>query len=334
MAEPFLRIDSVSKKYEDHLAVNAVSLAIPKGSIYGLLGPNGAGKTSIIRMITGITAPDSGRIFFDGEILNTQHTRRIGYMPEERGLYKKMKVKEQIVYLLTLRGMSRGKARTAADTWLEKLELTLWANKKTSDLSKGMQQKVQFISTVAHEPKLLILDEPFSGLDPVNTQVIETEIRRLRDQGTTLIFSTHRMEQVEELCDYIALMNQGQVMLEDAIGTVRRQFQKNIYHVEFDGDKTHLENLPVLKWLSLGDSAGELMLPEGESNKAVMHALVESPVAIRRFEHHLPRLNDIFIELISKSKQAPAPIKEVKPPTAEVSLPSISESEDQLDSNS
>ncbi len=334
MSEPFLRIDSVSKKYEDHLAVNAVSLAIPKGSIYGLLGPNGAGKTSIIRMITGITAPDSGRIFFDGEILNPQHTRRIGYMPEERGLYKKMKVKEQIVYLLTLRGLRRGKARAAADIWLEKLELTAWANKKTSDLSKGMQQKVQFISTVAHEPKLLILDEPFSGLDPVNTQVIETEIRRLRDQGTTLIFSTHRMEQVEELCDYIALMNRGQVMLEDDIGTVRRRFQKNIYQIEFDGDKAHLKNIPILKWLSLGDSSGELMLPEGESNKAVMHALVESPVAIRRFEHHLPRLNDIFIELISKDKQDSAPNKEVEPPAVEVPLPSISESEDQLDSNS
>lgn len=303
MSEPFLQIHTVSKKYEDHLAVDAVSLTVPTGAIYGLLGPNGAGKTSIIRMITGITAPDSGRILFNGEPLNDKHSRFTGYMPEERGLYKKMKVKEQIVYLLTLKGMAGSKARIAADNWLEKLELTDWANKKTSDLSKGMQQKVQFISTVAHEPKLLILDEPFSGLDPVNTQVIEAEIQRLKAQGTTIIFSTHRMEQVEELCDVIALINRGKVMLEDSIQVVRRKYQKNIYHIEFEGDQSALAALPDIKWRSLTDGVGEVLLQEGQTQKELLRALIDSPVELTRFEHHLPRLNEIFIELVRNAKK-------------------------------
>ncbi len=306
MPEPFLGIHSVSKKYEDHLAVDAVSLAVPAGAIYGLLGPNGAGKTSIIRMITGITAPDSGSITFHGEPLSSRHTQVTGYMPEERGLYKKMKVKEQIVYLLMLKGMAGAKARSAADEWLEKLELTDWANKNTSDLSKGMQQKVQFITTVAHDPKLLILDEPFSGLDPVNTQVIESEIKRLKAAGTTIIFSTHRMEQVEELCDNIALINRGKVMLENSIQTVRRQFQKNVYHIEFEGNQADLAALPGLTWISLTDRAGVLQLAEGYTQKQFLRTLIDSPVELLRFEHHLPRLNEIFIELVSKSKKEKA----------------------------
>mgnify|MGYP001212068005 CR=1 FL=1 len=303
MPEPFLGIHSVSKKYEDHLAVDAVSLSVPAGAIYGLLGPNGAGKTSIIRMITGITAPDSGSITFQGEPLHPRHAAVTGYMPEERGLYKKMKVKEQIVYLLMLKGMAGTKARAAADDWLEKLELTDWANKKTSDLSKGMQQKVQFITTVAHDPKLLILDEPFSGLDPVNTQVIESEIKRMKAAGTTIIFSTHRMEQVEELCDNIALIDRGRVLLENSIQMVRRQFQKNVYHIEFEGSQAHLTALPGVDWVSLTDRAGILKLAEGYTQKQMLRTLIDSPVELLRFEQHLPRLNEIFIELVSKSKK-------------------------------
>jgi ABC-2 type transport system ATP-binding protein len=312
MPEPFLRIQSVSKKYENHLAVDAVSLTVPTGEIYGLLGPNGAGKTSIIRMITGITAPDSGSIIFNGEPLSSKHSRFTGYMPEERGLYKKMKVREQIVYLLTLKGMAGSKARAAADSWLEKLELTDWANKNTSDLSKGMQQKVQFISTVAHEPQLLILDEPFSGLDPVNTQVIESEIHRMKAQGITIIFSTHRMEQVEELCDNIALINRGKVMLENNIQVVRRQFQKNIYHLGFEGDPAALASVPGIDWISLTEGTGKLQLSAGQTQKQLLQQLIDSPVEIIRFEHHLPRLNEIFIELVSQAKKergtAPLPV--------------------------
>ncbi|TAE93958.1 MAG: ATP-binding cassette domain-containing protein, partial [Runella slithyformis] len=200
-----LETHDVVKQYAEHRALDGVSIAIPKGSIFGLLGPNGAGKTSLIRIITQITAPDAGRVLFEGQPLRPDHIRQIGYLPEERGLYKKMKVKEQVTYLLSLRGMAPAAARKTTTEWLERLGLGAWGDRNAADLSKGMQQKVQFIATVAHAPSLLILDEPFSGLDPVNSRLIEEEIFRLRDAGATIIFSTHRLEQVEELCDHIAL---------------------------------------------------------------------------------------------------------------------------------
>lgn len=301
MSEPFLNISEVSKSYDTYRAVDKVSLKIPKGKIYGLLGPNGAGKTSIIRMITGITAPDEGKIFFNGAELDPTHARFTGYMPEERGLYKKMKVKEQIIYLLSLKGMTTKDATTAADQWLQKLNLAEWAGHKTSDLSKGMQQKVQFITTVAHRPQLLILDEPFSGLDPVNARAIEQEIRLLKEQGTTIIFSTHRLEQVEELCDYIALINKGKVMIENDIQTVRQQFQKNQYKIVYTGDFAWWENLSMVNVMTTNEKFVMVELNPGFSGKDLMRSLADSPLTISSFELHLPRLNDIFIELISNA---------------------------------
>ncbi|MEM9987833.1 MAG: ATP-binding cassette domain-containing protein, partial [Bacteroidota bacterium] len=280
MQDIFLRVDGVTKAYDQHVAVNQASLNVPRGKIFGLLGPNGAGKTSIIRMITGITAPDSGVIYFDGEPRGERHARQTGYMPEERGLYKKMKIREQIVYLLSLKGLSEKEAKSTAMEWLERLGLSDWAERPASDLSKGMQQKVQFISTVAHEPKLLILDEPFSGLDPVNAKLIESEIYRLKEQGTTIIFSTHRLEQVEELCDYIALINKGEVMLENDITEVRRQFQKPIYRVDFVGDKQILQDMPGFDVPKLTDKSAMILLGEGQDPKTIMQRLIDSPLEI------------------------------------------------------
>ncbi|MEL7339837.1 MAG: ATP-binding cassette domain-containing protein [Bacteroidota bacterium] len=304
--DDFLRLEGVSKQYDQHLAVDSVSLRVPPGKIYGLLGPNGAGKTSIIRMITGITAPDQGQIWFDGEPLAGKHTRRIGYMPEERGLYKKMKVKEQIVYLLGLRGMSSKGAQQAADHWLAKLGLSEWAKRKTMDLSKGMQQKVQFITTVAHEPRLLILDEPFSGLDPVNTHIIEQEIRRMASAGTTIIFSTHRMEQVEELCDEIALMNQGKKILEDRIDTVRQQFQEDVFDLSFVGEASVLAQVQGIEIKRSAEGQAQVELLEGQSRNDLLRQLADSPLEITRFVQHTPRLNEIFIQLVGYQPQVEA----------------------------
>ncbi|MDX2248502.1 MAG: ATP-binding cassette domain-containing protein [Bacteroidia bacterium] len=301
MSEPFLNISEVSKTYDTYRAVDRVSLKIPKGKIYGLLGPNGAGKTSIIRMITGITAPDEGKIFFNGQLLDPSHARFTGYMPEERGLYKKMKVKEQLVYLLSLKGMHPKEAASAADTWLQRLGLADWANHKTTDLSKGMQQKVQFIVTVAHTPQLLILDEPFSGLDPINARLIEQEILLLKDQGTTIIFSTHRLEQVEELCDYIALINKGKVLIENDIRTVRKQFQKDLYKIVFTGDSAWWATLDVGTVNEITEKHVMIQLNPGFSGNDLMGRLANSPLAILSFELHLPRLTDIFIELVSNA---------------------------------
>ncbi len=300
MSNYFLELNSVTKRYDQHLAVDSVSMRVPRGRIYGLLGPNGAGKTTSIRMITNITVPDEGQIIFDGEPLQPEHVNRIGYMPEERGLYKKMKVKDQIEYLLMLKGLSTKDAKAARENWLEKLGLTDWTNRKTTDLSKGMQQKVQFITTVAHEPPLLILDEPFSGLDPVNTQVVEAEIRRLNAAGTTIIFSTHRMEQVEELCDNIALINRGKLILEDDITSVRKRFQKNAYLIEFTGDKSEISNIAGLEVKELNERDAMVRIPEGEDAKYLMRHLINTNLEILKVELHLPRLNEIFIELVGK----------------------------------
>jgi ABC-2 type transport system ATP-binding protein len=302
MSDYFLELQHVTKRYDQHTAVDDVTMHIPRGKIYGLLGPNGAGKTSTIRMITTITRPDDGRILFDGENLEERHTHRTGYMPEERGLYKKTKVKEQIDYLLMLKGMSVKDARNARNTWLERLGLSDWTDKKTTDLSKGMQQKVQFITTVAHQPDLLILDEPFSGLDPVNAQLIEDIIVDLNERGTTILFSTHRMEQVEELCDHIGLFNRGKLVLEDDITSVRKQFQRNEYRVDFVGDPTfvHELNVPGLELKSSTERSVTLRIPDDGNPKALMHAIVDSPVEVLKIELHLPRLQEIFIELVGK----------------------------------
>ena len=231
-----LSIQNVVKRYADHTALAGVSLEIPKGQIFGLLGPNGAGKTSLIRIINQITAPDEGKVLFDGELLQPKHVEQIGYLPEERGLYKKMKVGDQLMYLAQLKGLSKAEAQSRLKDWFIRLDIKDWWNKPVDDLSKGMQQKTQFIATVVHEPKLLILDEPFSGFDPINANMLKDEILALKERGTTILFSTHRMESVEELCDSMALINHAQVVLTGEKNEVRDQFKKHAYEIGFSGE--------------------------------------------------------------------------------------------------
>ena len=228
MSTSILSIQNVVKTYGAYAAVDHLSLEVPEGRVFGMLGPNGAGKTSLIRMITTITAPDSGEIFLRGERLNARSPEKIGYMPEERGLYKKMKVGEHLLYLAQLKGLSAAAAKKEIYFWLDKFDIRSWWDKKIEELSKGMQQKIQFIATVVHRPPLLILDEPFTGLDPINTAIIKDEITRLNREGTSIIFSTHRMEQVEEICDHIILVNQGKKILDGTVAEVKQQFKKNI----------------------------------------------------------------------------------------------------------
>ena len=233
--EYVLQLEQITKAYRHHLAVDKVSFQVPKQSIFGLLGPNGAGKTSLIRIITTITRADSGSVILNGQPLNSNHPTQIGYMPEERGLYKKMKVGDHLLYLAQLKGLHKTEAKKRINGWLEKFNIEDWWNKKIEELSKGMQQKIQFISTVVHRPQLLILDEPFSGLDPINTNIIKEEIELLRKEGTSIIFSPHRMEQVEEICEHIVLINQGQNILEGRVQDVREQFKENQFEVRFGG---------------------------------------------------------------------------------------------------
>ncbi|TAG61464.1 MAG: ATP-binding cassette domain-containing protein, partial [Runella slithyformis] len=220
-----LETHDVVKQYAEHRALDGVSIAIPKGSIFGLLGPNGAGKTSLIRIITQITAPDAGRVLFEGQPLRPDHIRQIGYLPEERGLYKKMKVGEQLLYLAQLKGLSEKQAMEKLKIWFKKFDIKTWWGKNVEDLSKGMQQKIQFVATVMHEPELIILDEPFSGFDPINANLIKDEILELKEKGSTIIFSTHRMESVEELCDHITLINKSKVVLNGSKKEVKDQFK-------------------------------------------------------------------------------------------------------------
>lgn len=295
----FLEIDRVVKRYATKTAVDAVSLSIPSGIIYGLLGPNGAGKTSLIRMITGITAPDAGSILFNGTPFQTTDQHTIGYMPEERGLYKKMKVEEQLVYLLQLKGMSGKDAAAAALKWMTRLEIASWKNRKVTELSKGMQQKIQFIATIAHNPKLLILDEPFSGLDPVNAKLVEDVIHELKTLGTTIIFSTHRMEQVEQLCDQIALIHQGKVVLEGNVTEIRRTYRRPVYDIASEDNLDFLKDMEGVKVLKTTKDFVRIELaPDYDPRKCIQE--LNHRVLLSRFELHLPSLSDIFIELVSK----------------------------------
>ncbi|RKO71639.1 ATP-binding cassette domain-containing protein [Sphingobacterium puteale] len=228
-----LEINHVTKDYANHRALDDVSIQIPKGKIFGLLGPNGAGKTSLIRIINQITAPDSGEIRFNGELLGAQHIAQIGYLPEERGLYKKMKIGDQMLYLAQLKGLSKKEALHRIHDWCERLDISSWLDKKIEDLSKGMQQKVQFVATVIHQPQLIILDEPFSGFDPVNANIIKEQILRLNKEGATIIFSTHRMETVEELCDNIALINRSKKILDGAVHAIKKEYRNQTYKLEY-----------------------------------------------------------------------------------------------------
>ena len=296
---PVIEVRDLTKTYGEKVAVDQVTFAMPPDAILGLLGPNGAGKTSLIRMITTITAPDSGEIFFEGQALNGYHPTQIGYLPEERGLYKQMYVGEQLLYLAQLKGLDARTAEERARTWLAKFELDDQWKKKVEELSKGMQQQVQFIATVLHEPKLLILDEPFSGLDPVNANRMRSEILRMHDNGTAVIFSTHRMEQVEELCEYIVLIDRGRNILQGKVQDIRRQFMEHRYRLNFRGelpaalsDRYRLHNRTV--------SGVDIQLEPGQDSNDLLRDLLRMDVPIQGFQELLPSLNEIFIKRVSR----------------------------------
>ena len=293
-----LSIRQVVKKYSDHLALDHIDLEIPRAKIFGLLGPNGAGKTSLIRIINQITAPDSGQIIFDGEPLSPKHVDQIGYLPEERGLYKKMKVGDQLLYLAQLKGMSKSEAISKLKDWFIRLDIKDWWNKPVDDLSKGMQQKTQFIATVVHEPKLLILDEPFSGFDPINANMLKDEILAIKERGTTILFSTHRMETVEELCDDIALINHSRVVLAGEKVEVQNRYKQNTFKIRYLG------NLPIglkgMEILSLNEQSATLKMDVGISSNQAISEII-SYVDLLEFQEIIPSFNDIFIQVVKET---------------------------------
>ena len=303
---PIIEVKNVVKQYGDYTALNNVSLSIKKGSIYGLLGPNGAGKTSLIRIINQITMPDSGQVFIDGELLQPKHVKHIGYMPEERGLYKSMKVGEQCLYLAQLKGLSKSEAKKQLDFWFEKLEIKGWWNKKIEELSKGMAQKIQFVVCVLHQPKLLIFDEPFSGFDPVNANLIKDEILELKQRGTTIIFSTHRMESVEELCDEIALIHKSNKLLDGKLTDIKKQFRTNTYEVGIlCNDNTNVINalnqnfkVSETNFKSLNNEL-QLNIDIGTSSPNELFNRLISQGQITHFVEKIPTMNDIFIQTVS-----------------------------------
>ena len=293
-----LSIQQVVKRYADHLALNTINLEIPKGKIFGLLGPNGAGKTSLIRIINQITAPDSGKVYFNGEPLHPSHVERIGYLPEERGLYKKMKVGEQLLYLAQLKGMSKQHATEQLRHWFIKFDIKDWWNKPVEDLSKGMQQKTQFISTIVHQPELLILDEPFSGFDPINANLLKDEILFLKEQGTSIIFSTHRMDSVEELCDQIALINHAEVVLQGEKSQIQQDFKKNEFQVDFSGN---LKDGTTYQVNELHENSAIIRIHEGSKVNQVLAEMMLQ-VDIQGFKEIIPSFDQIFIEVVNQNK--------------------------------
>lgn len=301
--EPIIRLQEVTKRYRDVVAVDAVTFDVPRGTLFGLLGPNGAGKTSLIRIITTITAPDSGVVYFDGERLNSRHPESIGYLPEERGLYRKMKVGEHLLYLARLKGLQGAEAKKRLLAMMERFGITAWWTKKVEELSKGMQQKIQFISTILHEPKLLILDEPFSGLDPINTNVIKDEIHALNAKGISVVFSTHRMEQVEQICEHIVLIDKGKNVLEGRVGAIKDQFKEGIYRIGFDGK---LPEELTGHFTVLSDTDHELLVKAdtGMTPNDLLRELLGRGFLIRAFEEVKPSLNEIFIRTVQSQDHA------------------------------
>ncbi|MFT3740477.1 MAG: ATP-binding cassette domain-containing protein [Breznakibacter sp.] len=302
----YLQANEVVKQYANHLALNKVSIDVPPQSVFGLLGPNGAGKTTLIRIINQITAPDSGQILIDGRPLRPEDVSIIGYLPEERGLYKKMKVGEQALYLAQLKGMSRHDALKTLKFWFEKFEIQPWWDKKVEELSKGMQQKVQFVTTVLHKPSLLIFDEPFSGFDPINAQLLKEEIIELRRQGATIVFSTHNMSSVEELCDSITLINKSQAILSGQVDDVRRRFKQNLVEMEVENAQRAADECTrlggtVLKQTETQSKANlEVKLPSGVSINDLLKQLL--PVTeIHGIREILPSMNDVFIQVVKQS---------------------------------
>ena len=301
-----LSIDSVSKHYGNFTALNDVSINIPEGSIFGLLGPNGAGKTTLIRIINQITAPDMGKILFNNSALNLNHIKEIGYLPEERGLYPKMKIGEQAIYLAQLKGMDRQKAKLELKKWFEKFEISDWWNKKVTELSKGMAQKVQFIVTVLHKPKLLIFDEPFSGFDPINANLIKDEILQLNKDGATVIFSTHRMESVEELCEYIALINKSNKILDGKLDDIKKNFRTNTFEIAVNANKVEsLKKQLELKYDTLeptfrtiGDNLKTNVKLKSDQNSDELIKLLNENSKIIHFKEVVPSANEIFINSV------------------------------------
>lgn len=301
-----LTAKNLNKTFHENVALHNVELEIPKQSIFGLLGPNGAGKSTFIRIVNQIINADSGQIQINGEDLAPKHIGTIGYLPEERGLYKKMKVGDQLLYLAQLKGLSKKEAVQKIKAWLERFEASDWLGKKIEDLSKGMQQKVQFISTVMHEPELIILDEPFSGFDPINANLIKDEILRLREKGSTIIFSTHRMESVEEMCDYIALINKSEKILDGEKAKIKNDFKSNQYTLVHRGNgisTSDAYNLENKKELGEGLIQSTLKLPDGVSSNQLLQELINQKVDIVSFQEEIPSINDIFIQLVKGDKQ-------------------------------
>ncbi|MDR1331930.1 MAG: ATP-binding cassette domain-containing protein [Tannerella sp.] len=296
----FVEIEDIVKQYAHHLALDHVSMRIPAGKIFGLLGPNGAGKTTLIRIINRITAPDSGIIRFDSRPMQPSDIFRIGYLPEERGLYKKMKVGEQAIYFARLKGLSYSEARKRLIRWFDRFDIMPWWNRRLEELSKGMQQKVQFIITVIHEPDLLIFDEPFSGFDPINTDLLKDEMLALKDAGCTLIFSTHNMVSIEEICDEIALINEAKVVLTGNIRDVREQFKENIFRACVTGDCVHVPNslYTVISEQKTGCHTELTVRKNGAcSNSALLHVLSQQ-YEIHSFNEVLPSMHDIFVRVV------------------------------------
>lgn len=299
-----IEINNVSKSYGDYKALNNISINVPRQSIYGLLGPNGAGKTTLIRMLNQITAPDEGTIIFNGEKLNRNHISEIGYLPEERGLYKSMKVGEQAIYLAQLKGVSKKDAEKRLKQWFHKFGITDWWNKKVEELSKGMQQKIQFIVTVIHNPQLLIFDEPFSGFDPINVNLLKKEILELRDKGATIIFSTHNMASVEELCDNIMLINKGEKILEGSVYQVKQNFKENKFEVILRSKDTEAICLPegftiVSEKENKNEETTFIISSDKENNPNILINYLTEKGTIVSYRELLPSINDIFINKVN-----------------------------------
>lgn len=306
--DTILKVEHVSKTFTGHQALDDVSLEIPRGSIYGLLGPNGAGKTTLIRIINRITIPDQGKVYLDGKEIGIDDIYHIGYMPEERGLYKKMKVGEQALFFAQLKGMKKADAEKRLKWWFDRLEISDWWNKKIEDLSKGMAQKIQFISTIVHEPKLLIFDEPFSGFDPINADLLKREIMGLRDRGATVIFSTHNMASVEEICDDITLINKSRNILSGTVDEIRRKAGGNTFQVTFSGDiesfKNAIEGIGTAidepKGMIGGYTLQKVHIPEDDNVQKAIAAINEA-CRLRSFQEIVPSMNDIFIRAVNGS---------------------------------
>jgi ABC-2 type transport system ATP-binding protein len=300
-----IEVKNLQKDYATHKAVDDISFVIPRGSIFGLLGPNGAGKTTLLRMITGIFYPDHGEILFDGHRFDPERDiRSIGYMPEERGLYKKMKVGEQVLYLAQLKGLRKREAEEKIKYWFDKFDINTWYNKKVEELSKGMQQKVQFISTVMHNPSLLILDEPFSGLDPINSNLIKQEIFDLSKSGTTIIFSTHRMEQVEEICDRIILVNKGKKILDGEVKQIRHDFKQHLFRI---GVGTMPNFAQMATWhfsiIKQEDHSYTVKLSEGSTTNDILMHFIKHDIPVTYFQEILPSINEVFINKVGEMEQ-------------------------------